>query len=403
MPAINYFVTGNHRTLRKRRVVIIHWLVTLLIYVSPPLKAEHESGLDLSFGGRVKVDAIYNANSVGGRRTSKSDLAFSPTGILIPNPDRNSLDANIRESRVWATLKLPVASYSLSTYVEFDFFDTKKDSLGYSHVTNEPRLRHLYSSYRSFTIGKTYTTFANLSSYPEINDANGPVGNLLVRQELIRYNKLLNWGEIFLALEKGESTFSLTTGSSIQVNDDQVPDMIGKIVFSDSWGNLSIAGIIREISADGKIVTGINDTQWGAAFSIAGQLYISSQDNLRFALSHGNVLGRYASFNAFNDATIDLDGKINLTEITGIHIAFQHWWTSTLRSSIAIGAAYANQDTSTAPATINKLFSSSHLNLMWSPIRKMTLGLEWLHGYRKQDNGNDGHMDRIQFSAIYKF
>lgn len=389
--------------MRTRSTHIVSCLISLLLYVSPPLKAEHGSGLDLSIGGRVKVDAIYNANSVGGISTSKSDLAFSPTGILIPDTDRNSLDANIRESRVWATLRLPVGNNSLSTYIEFDFFDTKRDASGRSHVANEPRLRHLYSSFRNFTIGKTYTTFANLSSYPEINDANGPVGNLLVRQELIRYNRLLNWGEIFLSLEKGESTFSLATGGSFQVNDDQTPDIIGKIKFSESWGNLSIAGVVREVNADGTIVTGINDKQWGAAFSIAGRLYIASQDNLRFALSYGNVLGRYASFNAFNDATIGNTGKINLTEITAFHLAYQHWWTSTLRSSLAFGGAYANQDTSTAPTTINKTFASSHLNLLWSPSRKMTMGLEWLHGYRELENGNGGHMNRLQFSAIYKF
>lgn len=391
------------KAMRLRRTQCISVFIVLLFLFSETLKAEHESGLDLSIGGRVKIDAIYNANSVGGIRTSKSDLAFSPTGIPIPDTSRNSLDANIRESRVWATLSIPVGNNSLLTYVEFDFFDTKKDSSGRSHVANEPRLRHLYSTFKNFTIGKTYTTFANLSSYPEINDANGPVGNLLIRQELIRYNTSLSWGEIFLAVEKAESTFSLTTGSRFQVNDDQIPDFIGKIKFSDAWGNLSIAGIVREINTDGTIVTGINDRQWGAAFSIAGRLYTSSQDNLRFALSYGNTLGRYASFNAFNDATIVNTGKINLSEIIGAHLAYQHWWTSTLRSSLAVGAAYAGQDTSTAATTINKMFVSSHLNLLWSPIRKMTLGLEWLHGYRELENGNDGQMDRLQFSAIYKF
>lgn len=389
--------------MRTRRAHIASCFISLLLCVSPPLKADHESRLDLSIGGRIKIDAIFNTNSVGGSRTSKSDLAFSPTGVLVPNTGRNSFDANIRDSRVWATLRLPVSKNSLSTYVEFDFFDTKKDASGRSHVANEPRLRHLYSSFRNFTIGKTYTTFANISSYPEINDANGPVGNLLIRQELIRYNTSRSWGEIFLAVEKAESTFSLASGSSFQVNDDQIPDFIGKIKFSDSWGNLSIAGIVREINTDGTIVSGINDKQWGAAFSIAGRLYIASQDNLRFALSYGNVLGRYASFNAFNDATIANTGKINLTEIIGSHLAYQYWWTPTLRSSLTVGAAYADQDTSTVPTTINKLFASSHLNLMWSPIRKMTLGLEWLHGYRELENGNDGHMDRLQFSAIYKF
>jgi DcaP outer membrane protein len=386
-----------------RLICLANILIVLLFCFSPSLKAEHDSVVDLSIGGRLKIDAIYNANSVGGVRTSKSDLAFSPTSISVPDTSRNSLDANLRESRLWATLSLPLGQNKLSTYVEFDFFDTKKDASGRTHVANEPRMRHLYSTFKNLTVGKTYTTFANLSSYPEINDANGPVASLLLRQELIRYNAPLSWGEIFLAIEKAESTFSLTTGNRFQVNDDQIPDFIGKIKFSGSWGNMSVAGIIREINADGKIMPANDDRQWGAALSMAGQLYLSIQDNLRFALSYGDVLGRYLSFNAFNDASIDNTGRINLTEILGGHIAYQHWWTRSLRSSLAIGAAYANQDTNTSPATINKIFASSHINLLWSPVHKMTLGLEWLHGYRELNNGNHGHLDRLQLSAIYKF
>ena len=386
--------------MRTRPVHIASSIISLLLFVSPSLMADHDPGLKLSIGGRIKIDAIYNANSVGGIRTSKSDLAFSPTAIPVPDTGRNSFDANIRDSRVWATLSLPVGKMPLSTYVEFDFFDTKKDAAGRSHVANEPRMRHLYSSFRNFTIGKTTTTFANISSYPEINDANGSAGNLLIRQELIRYNTSHSWGEFYFSVEKAESTFTSSTGSSFQVNDDQIPDFIGKFKFTDTWGNLTIAAIVREINADGKISSGINDRQWGAAFSIAGRRYTSSQNNLRFAFSYGNALGRYVTF---NDATINNTGKINLTEIIVANLAYQHWWTKTLRSSIAVATAYADQDTSIVPATINKLFASSHINLMWSPIRKMTLGLEWLHGYRELDNGNNGHLDRLQFSAVYKF
>lgn len=389
--------------MRIRLVHIVCSILCLLLLVSPPSKADHDPQVKLTFGGRAKIDAIYNANGVGGIRTSKSDLAFSPTSIPVTSTGRNSIDANIRDSRIWATLSLPIGKNPLSTYVEFDFFDTKKDSSGRSHVANEPRMRHLYSSFKNFTIGKTYTTFANISSFPEINDANGPVGNLLIRQELIRYNTSLNWGEIFLSFEKAESTFSLSTGSSFQVNDGQFPDIAGKIKISDSWGNISIAGVFREINSDEKIISGTNDSQWGAAFSVAGRAYISSQNNLRFAISYGNVLGRYVSYNAFNDATIDNTGKINLTEIVASHLAYQHWWTKSLRSTFAIGAAYANLDTNIVPNTSNKLFASSHMNLLWSPIRKMTLGLEWIHGYRELKNDNSGHLNRLQFSAVYKF
>ena len=380
-----------------------NFIIILFICISPITKAEHDPTWNLSIGGRLKVDAIYNANSVSTNRTSKSDLAFSPTSIPVPEKNKGIFDVNLRESRVWAALSLPIVNDVLSTYVEFDFFDTKKDASGRSHVTNEPRMRHLYSSFKNFTVGKTYTTFVNVSSYPEINDANGPVGNLLIRQELVRFNTSLSWGEIFFALEKGESTFTTSTGSSFQVNDEQVPDIIGKIKFSDTWGNVSVAGIVREINADGKIITGRNDTKWGAAISVAGRVYLSSQDNLRFSLSYGNILGRYASSNAFNDATINNVAGINLSEIFGAHLAYQHWWTDTLRSSLVIGAACADQDTSVAPNSVNKLFASSHLNLLWNPMHKMTVGLEWLHGYRELENDNNGHLDRIQFSAVYKF
>ena len=375
-------------------------LLVLLLIFSGTLKADHISGPQLSIGGRIKIDVIYNRDSVGGTRTNKSDLAFSASSISVPDSSKNSLDANLRESRIWATLNIPLAKNKLSTYVEFDFFDTKRDATGRSHVANEPRMRHLYSTFKNLTIGKTYTTFVNLSSYPEINDANGPVGNMAIRQELIRYNTTFSWGEIFFAMEKGESTFISATGSSFQVNDDQIPDIIGKVKLSDTWGNLSFAAMLREINANNRMLTGINDKQWGAAFSLSGRLYLPGQDNLRFALSYGDALGRYISF---NDAAIDNAGRINLTEILSTHLTYQHWWTATLRSSLAVAVAYADQDTSIIPTTVNKIFASSHVNLLWSPTLKMTLGMEWLHGYRELENGQNGNIDRLQLSAVYKF
>lgn len=365
--------------------------------------AEHDSGPSLSIGGRIKLDAIYNDNSIGGIRTSKSDLAFSPGAIPLPDNNKNSLDFNLRESRLWATLKLPISEQSLSTYVEFDFFDSKRDSAGRAHVANEPRLRHLYASFMNLTAGKTYTTFVNMAAYPEINDANGPVGVLSIRQELIRFNKQLSFGDVSIALENPESTFTSASGSSFQVNDDQVPDIIGKIELSGDWGNWSISAMAREINTDGKVINGVDKELWGGAISTAGRLFIKDQDNLRFTLSYGNALGRYMSYNIFNDAAMDNTGKTNLTEILAGYIAYQHWWNNTLRSSFIAGAAYANQDTSKVPSTVNKFFASSNVNLLWSPNLKTTVGVEWLHGYRERENGNNAHLNRIQFSAVYKF
>ena len=143
---------------------------------------------------------------------------------------------------------------------------------GADHVANEPRMRHLYSSFRNLAIGKTYTTFVNISSYPEINDANGSLGVLSIRHELIRYKASFHWGEVFLALEKGKSTFTSTSGGGFQVNDNQVPDFIGKVKYSDTWGNMSVAVMSREINADDGMLAATIDRQRGAAISAAGRI-----------------------------------------------------------------------------------------------------------------------------------
>ncbi|MBL1142647.1 MAG: hypothetical protein HND53_11505 [Proteobacteria bacterium] len=386
-----------------RLINSVHIIFILLFSYPVSLKADHGSSMNLSIGGRIKFDTIYNFDSVGGARTSKADLAFSPDSIPVSNNGNNNLNANLRESRLWATLNLPLNEQNFSTYIEFDFFNSRRDSSGRSHVGNDPRLRHLYLSYNSITIGKTYSTLTNISAYPEINDANGPLGVTTIRQELIRFRKGFSWGDIFLAIEKPESTFTSVSGSSFQVNDEQVPDLIGKINFRQSWGNWSLAGIVREIYSDGKITNGQNNKLWGGAISTAGRILLPKQDNLRFTISYGNALARYISFNAFDDATIDNTGNINLTEIISGYLAYQHWWTHTFRSSFVISSAYANQDTGKAPVTVDKLFASTHVNFMWSPNFNTTVGLEWIHAYRELENGNNGYLNRLQLSAIYKF
>ena len=382
---------------------LILFLITItFIFYTGVVSADHNVTPDLSLGGRIKFDTIYNFESVGGNKTSKSDLAFSPRSIPIASSD-DDLDLNLRESRLWATLRLPLFNKTLSGYVEFDFFDTEKDRTGLFHVTSDPRLRHAYGEYNGFTFGKTYSTFVNLSAYPEINDANGPLGVLNIRQELIRYENSTEWGKLYFSVEKPESTFTTFSGSSIQTGEDHTPDFAGKIEFRSLWGNWSVSGLIREIRANNKILPGTDDSEWGGAVNIAGRLFLYKQDNLRFSATYGNALGRYMSFNAFDDATINTNGKIDLNDIVSAYTAYQHWWTSNLRSSFIAGIGYADQDSNIVPGTVNKLFASTFVNLFWNPTEDMTLGLEWLHGYRKLENGQDADLDRLQFSVVYKF
>ncbi len=376
-------------------------LIIFLAALSPTLHADHKGKFDITFGGRIKIDAIYNTNSVSRDGTSKADLAFTPQTIPLADSG-SSTDLNLRESRLWSTLRLPLANKSLASYIEFDFFDTRLKANGTRVVANRPRLRHLYANYGGLTLGKTFTNFINISAFPEINDANGPVGIHALRHELIRYRKTFDRFELSISAEDAESLFVTASGNRFRVNDDQIPDLTGRVNINGSWGELSLATMLRQVYANNRLNSNNDDKRWGSALSIAGRIYLQGKDNVRFTLTGGNALGRYVSYGLFDDAAIAADGRLDLNEIVSGHFSYQHWWSDRLRSSMVVGLGYANINTDFAGSNINKYVGSAAINLIWNPTLNSTIGVEWLHGYRQQYNQMDGNVDRIQLSLIYR-
>ena len=361
--------------------------------------------LDFSIGGRIKLDAIYSDRSVSKGPLGRSDLAFSPGSIPVTGDTKDAFHFDLRQSRLWATGHLPLYNRDLAAYTEVDFLDVNRNSKGQAELTNKPRFRHAYATYSGFTIGKTYTAFLNVAAFPEINDLNGPVGILNIRQYLLRYTGQFERGSIMLSLEEPDSRLTSITGKSVSADDtDWVPDIIVRLdLTGDRGGNLSVATMAREIRNDGQVSGPMTDSQWGAAFSIAGRIYIIGEDNIRFSAAYGNVLGRYLSYNAFDDAILESNGRIDLIEMAGAYIAYQHWWNTKFRSSLVAGYAQAENDLSGTPANPDQRFYSTHLNLIWSPTLDGSLGVEWIHGYRKLENGSDGDLNRLQATFIYKF
>ena len=361
--------------------------------------------IDLSFGGRIKLDAIYSDRGVSKGPLSRSELAFAPGSISVTGNTKETRHFDLRQSRLWATGHLPLFNHDLAAYVEADFLDVDRNSKGQAELTYLPRFRHAYGSYAGFTFGKTYTAFLNVPAFPEINDLNGPVGILNVRQYLLRYTRKYDKYSFMLSLEEPDSRLTSTTGKSISVDDtDWTPDIIARLDFTgDRGGNLSLAAMAREIRNNGRVPGPLTDSQWGAAFTVSGRVYTTGEDNIRFSAEYGNVLGRYMSYNAFDDAILETSGKIDLIDIAGAYLAYQHWWNMQLRSSLVIGFAQANNDLSGTTANPDRRFYSAHLNLIWSPTLDSSLGVEWLHGYRELENSDDGELNRLQATFIYKF
>lgn len=378
--------------------------VTALFLLLPGLLcAEHDSTVDFKYGGRIKLDALYNNERVSSDYLSSADLALIPSAIPITSRNGSGTDYNLRESRIWTSLRLPVLQRTLSVYSEIDFFDSRRDRQGRARPGAIPRLRHLYASSANLGLGQTYSSFLNISAFPEINDANGPAGVIIVRQPLIWYQQRFGRGEFRFSIEEPATRILDSRGRVLHPDDESVPDLVARLTHESDAGNISMSGMLRKIEADRIGTAGRDEEQWGGAISVAGRWQLFDRDNLRFTLSFGNALGRYLSYNVFRDAAIDDQGNIDLTSIIGGHISWQHWWTSALRSTLALGLASAEHAEHIVPASTTEQIQSSHLNLIWNPIQELTMGVEWIYAHRELINNRSGQLNRLQFTAIYKF
>jgi len=361
----------------------------------------------VTVGGRIKVDAVYNSRTGGGSSNSnRGDLSFAPGAIPLDRSGKqDQFNFSARETRLWATAQVPTENATLGAYVEMDFFSS--DDSGNEKVSNSyvPRVRHAYVNYGDFSAGQTWSTFMNVSAFPDMNDTGGPAGIINIRQPMLRYQHDGGWGRFYLALEQPESTLTTSAGDRVATDDEQYPDMVGKLEFSGDWGTWSLAGLVRQVRID--MGTGNSDTSWGGGISTSGRINTMGTDNLRFALTYGNAVGRYLSLNGFDDGILSAGNDIDLTSMFGAYVSYQHWWTEHLRSNLTLGYARADNDLNLLPTVatveINKSMFSSHLNLLWNLTSAATIGVEWIHGERWLEDGREGALDRIQFTSMFRF
>jgi len=143
------------------------------------------------------------------------------------------------------------------------------------------------------------------------------------------------------------------------------------------------------------------EQKWGGAFGVNGVVPLAGKDDVRFSAYYGNAIGRY-SVGFFPDAALDGDGHLALSRQWIALAALRHWWTPTLRSTLALSGVGAHNPEGTA-GTVNKAAQSAHANLIWSPVPQANLGLEYLSANREIENGQRGRLNRLQMSAQYLF
>ena len=359
------------------------------------------SDTSVTLAGYVKLDAIFSDRSagVGSTADQEYEAAGVPVGPTAGANERNQVKLHARQSRFNIKTSTPTGLGDLTTFVEFDLFGVS----GNESVSNSNglRVRHAYGTLGHLLVGQTWTTFSDVDTYAETVDFGGPAGVIFARQAQVRWTQPFAGGQWAVALENPETVVSLPAGDTFRADDDRFPDIAGNIKFDTSWGKYSIAALARQIRVDSASAPASRDQKWGGALGVNGVIPLFTSDDVRISAYYGNAIGRY-SVGFFTDGILDTDSHLVLLRQWLATAAYRHFWNANLRSTIALSGLRSNNPAGTA-GSVNKAAESAHVNVIWSPLAQVNIGLEYIHATRKIENGQTGRLNRIQTSAQYLF
>ena len=352
--------------------------------------------------GYVKADAIGSNHSAGVDSVGDQQLVPGaiPVGPTAGEHKTNQVTFHARQSRLGFGTRTPTEYGDMTTYFEGDFFGAD----GNESSTNSHgfRLRHAYGTFGKLLAGQTWTNFFNEQAYIETLDFGGPTGEIFVRQAQFRWTEKYAGGDWSVAAESPESVIAVRgSATPFRSDSDHAPDFTARVRRTIGAATYSAGALARNIHVDSAAL-GADSGRWGGALTFSGIVPIGSRDDVRFDANAGNAIGRYQVGGFFPDGYLDASGNLQLAHQASGYIAYRHFWTPTLRSTVEYSAANSTPPAGTA-AGINKSDRSQHLNLIWSPIPAVNLGGELVHAERTVVGGDHGNLNRIQFSAQYTF
>ena len=376
----------------------------LSLYVAGALLAMSggaQAATDMTFGGYIKADVMFSDYGNGAPDSGALSRQFYVPGTIYgaTGNGKQVVDFQARESRFNFKTVTDVEGHKLTGFIELDFL-THSD--GNERVSNSysPRIRHAFVSYDNWTIGQTWTTFQNPGALPENLDFVGAAeGTPFARQSLLRYTNG-NWQ---FSIENPETTVTpLGGGGRITSGSGVVPDFVGRYNFSAASGSaFSVAAIVRQLDLEQVVGSTAYDTsELGYGVSFAGVIPVG-KDDLKFTATYGEGLGRYMALNYANAGVLDTNGEIQTIKSFGGFVSYRHWWSEQWRSSVTLSGFSADNDVALTGGAVNKEAYSGYVNLLFSPSKPLTFGVEFMHALNEREDGSDGDLNRIMFSAKY--
>ncbi|HEY6143263.1 MAG TPA: DcaP family trimeric outer membrane transporter [Flavobacterium sp.] len=401
----------------------------IIFLLSCSLTAQNtESDKIMDIFGFVMMDSGYDF----GRMNPDWYDTMRPTQILDKQGNEYQPQGvfymSVRQTTFGVKNYIETPMGQVKTHFEFDLFGMGKEAGNTAF-----RLKHAYAELGKFGVGQTNSLFTDTDVYPNIVEFMGPNALPFLRNVQVRYTPIMNANHAFaIAIERPGATADqgeYGTGFVYANILDNVkprfsaPDFTAEYRYSDKWGYLELAGILRSLKWED-----LNADQYNLSGSAIGWgLSLSSRLKLgKSVIYHGAFTIGAGIQNYMNDAEADVGIKRQYDNINapikgvtipmvGIVNYFDINWSQ--KFSSAIGYSILNNKTTEGQlSTAYKTGQYASVNLMYSPVKNCILGPELQWGMRQNNDfagdpqfnlaaaeGNSGNDVKLQFSFRYIF
>ncbi|MES1946166.1 hypothetical protein C84B14_02431 [Salinisphaera sp. C84B14] len=372
---------------------------------------------NVKIDGYFKFDAIYDFEDDHGASLGPSDAIGTLDSKGTDRPGDADLGATIKQTRLRLHTTTPTEYGDVGGYIEMDLYGQPYDSSFDGSVG--PRVRRAYLTFGNWLIGRDWSTFSDFNYGTTLN-FYGPQAQLFERQAQVRYT-----------MDAGDNTsvdFSLENpgGGTVIAGDDAdpdfrgledgtgtentLPDMVIRLKNSNGPFSVQAAAIGRYLKADVNDVTGTGDSDEdsvvGYGLNLGGSLTLPTKTTLMVSSVYGKGIGKYAYLPAGGaDAYVTSDGDLEAIERYGFIGTISQELTSTLTTNLIYGKAYSENPDDFVGSTdgLHDNSSSAHVNLLYTPVDPLTLGIEYNRVEYERQSGTDATAQNVQFSTIYNF
>ncbi len=413
----------------------------------------------IKIGGYVRWEGYHNAPS-GNYASNTAAGSFTRSTNTWAMQARFRLTTDVRTQTEYGTLRSYFAFgvNALNQANEVSYVGSSNTTLS---------MERAFIQFAGFTIGRSDTFFAfyNGAAYGLVplrfDGSTGPGGLNVFAYTWQFGNGLSASLSLEDASQMGAPVINLGSGTAGIVADNRQgqawPNIVGNLRVDQAWGSAQIMGALHNVGARyasgpanaagcpiGSNVTGCsypsNELGWAVgagltlkmpwdakdtlsgviAYAEGASAYVASLQTNNFTHKQGVAVGTWSDAVYANPGVGGLNGGLELTETWGGTIAFEHYWTPSLRTSWVAGyvsvkygdnakalmaagncsGATVGTVTLTNVTNCNPDWSSYRLasRTMWNPVANLDVGLEV--AYTKIDTAFAGTANVASFQNL---